>query len=242
MPVKVAALNPIKKRTRVPPERPLRIVNYVCVCKIAIRTPGIHGIPLIATADALAGRYARHGFPCVNIKSIRPKVAMHMFPEAVITCGGDDEYKDAVTMWRGRRRLRTELKIATRMYGYAPRNAVGAVAVGYAIDLEKFYADFSVNGKCDYEHENYPGVRYHPNPKLKRPCVILHAPGTINVVGTSGIEEAKAILDSLHIERYRLATPASSTVQREKAVSIIRKNRASGKGGPKKKKLKSELE
>lgn len=194
------------------PARQLHIVNVVCAGTMVTRALKDAGrIALRPLADVLCGRYARDGFQCVTTHGVEPSVTSHVFGTgAFICCGANSEWDNTLTAWRIQRLVRTQLGIPVWIADYGPRNAVAATATGYGIDLEKFRDQHEINGCCEYEPDLYPGLQYFPNFPAKRPCVIIHRSGTINVVGTSSLAAATATLHELRIERYRISDTAAA--------------------------------
>lgn len=194
------------------PAQPLGVRNFVCSARMIRlgRTPlecatfarsGFR-FPFKAMVDALLAWHANDSFACATLKETPPQVCCHAYSSGrIIACGALSEADAIYGMKLILHRLRVVFGWQLRLLSYRLSNVVSSMAVGYSLDLDRIYADYS--DKCRYGPIDFPGLNYFPNGFAKpRPCFIVYSSGAVVIVGTRSASEASAIADAIDWRRY----------------------------------------
>jgi TATA-box binding protein (TBP) (component of TFIID and TFIIIB) len=211
VPSEVKAIEKVVRLRKLKPAYEMRLINHVTRAHIIqIGRNGTSKIPEFnfpVMVDVLKGFHSGNGFACVTLRQRNPKVCCHIYDTGcIIACGSPVENDQLLGMYKVLWRLQDVFGWHLRLKpnSYSVSNVVTSMALGYHLDVMKFYSDHS--DRCQFEPDNFPGLSFKPNgADNKRPLVIVHASGALVVVSAFTLEHACRTIAAVDWIRYKIS-------------------------------------
>lgn len=162
---------------------------------------------LSALAWVCYGRLGPEIFPAVTFRIYKPYTTVSTFQTSkVVITGSNRSDKALLACYIISREIHKKLGIYTSVNNFRLENVVGSLALGYALNIDLFYADYNKKLQVEvYKRDVFPGLQIWPSPKSKI-VFILFASGAVVISGAKSEEQFYATYEQMKdvFPKYRL--------------------------------------